>query len=316
MKHYVLLAAFIFFSQLARSQSVGVGTTTPDNSAQLDITSTTKGVLVPRMNSSQISLIPSPATGLMVYQTNGITGFYYNSGNPASPVWKRVGDTQYPTSPFNNQSYYIAGVQPFVVPAGVTAIYFEILSGGGGSGGTYLNGAASYGGGGGGGGCFASGYILTTPGETLTLTIGDKGTNGSDGNPTATDGAAGQTTSIANTGGILISCAGGAGGKGGAASLVGNGGSGGYVSAYNSGSVLKTSQTGFGGISGYSGNSIYYLKGDGGYAAKMGEYNTLGSFTTGTGSVGSYNSTVIKPIYGVGGGCANIARNGYVVLYW
>jgi hypothetical protein len=313
MRQYLFLVIYFFCSLAGRSQSVGVGTTTPDNSAQLDITSSTKGILIPRMNSSQISLIPSPATGLMVYQINGISGFYYNSGIPTAPVWKRVGDLQYPTSPFNNQPYYTAGVQPFIVPAGVTAIYFEILSGGGGSGGTYLNGAASFGGG---GGCFAAGYILTTPGETLTLTIGDKGANGSDGNPTGTDGTNGQTTSIANSGGTLIACSGGAGGKGAAASVVGAGGAGGSVTVYNTGSVLKTSQGGLGGTSGYGGNSIFYLKGDGGYATKMGEYNALSNFTTGSGAANSPNSIVVKPLYGVGGGCANNARNGYIVLYW
>jgi hypothetical protein len=50
----------------------------------LDITSTTGGLLVPRMTEDQRNIINSPsnpATGLMVYQTDGATGFYYYNGS-------------------------------------------------------------------------------------------------------------------------------------------------------------------------------------------------------------------------------------------
>jgi len=52
-----------------------------NNSAMLDITSTTAGLLIPRMISSERTTIPSPATGLLVYQTDGLTGFYYYNGS-------------------------------------------------------------------------------------------------------------------------------------------------------------------------------------------------------------------------------------------
>jgi hypothetical protein len=55
----------------------GIGTTTPHASAKLDVTSTDKGFLPPRMTSSQRTSIPSPASGLMVYQTDGTAGLYY-----------------------------------------------------------------------------------------------------------------------------------------------------------------------------------------------------------------------------------------------
>ena len=60
---------------------VGVGTTTPDASSALDITSTTKGLLIPRMTETQRDAISSPATGLMIYQTDGTAGFYYYNGS-------------------------------------------------------------------------------------------------------------------------------------------------------------------------------------------------------------------------------------------
>jgi hypothetical protein len=45
---------------------------------------------------AQRNLIASPATGLMVYQTDNTQGFYYNSGTPAAPSWLRMGDLMLP----------------------------------------------------------------------------------------------------------------------------------------------------------------------------------------------------------------------------
>ncbi len=50
--------------------SMGLGTSTPDASALLDLTSTTKGLLAPRMTSAERGSIPSPAVGLVVYDTD------------------------------------------------------------------------------------------------------------------------------------------------------------------------------------------------------------------------------------------------------
>ena len=44
---------------------VGINTTTPDASAALDITSTTSGLLIPKMTEVQKNAITSPATGLL-----------------------------------------------------------------------------------------------------------------------------------------------------------------------------------------------------------------------------------------------------------
>jgi uncharacterized protein (TIGR02145 family) len=103
MKKLLLFAALLV-SALSFSQ-VGIGTTTPDDSAQLDVTSTTKGLLPPRLTYAQKTAISSPAAGLIVWCTNcgtngeaqvfngttwtnisGTTASFGNPGAPTSPV--------------------------------------------------------------------------------------------------------------------------------------------------------------------------------------------------------------------------------------
>ncbi len=67
--NFLMLAIAILLSARIQAQ-VGIGTQTPDNSAALDITSTSKGFLPPRMVKVQMSSIPNPAVGLMVYCTD------------------------------------------------------------------------------------------------------------------------------------------------------------------------------------------------------------------------------------------------------
>ncbi len=76
--------------------AAGVGTITPDASSLLEIKSTTKGLLMPRMTLVQRNAIISPATGLMIYQTNSTPGFYYYSGSAWTAVkpkaWNLTGN--------------------------------------------------------------------------------------------------------------------------------------------------------------------------------------------------------------------------------
>jgi hypothetical protein len=57
--------------------SVGIGTVTPNASSVLDITSTTQGMLTPRMTTAQRTAIASPADGLMATDLKAF--HYYNS---------------------------------------------------------------------------------------------------------------------------------------------------------------------------------------------------------------------------------------------
>ena len=80
MKTKILTALVFIILAFTVNAQVGVGIVSPDNSAMLDVTSTTKGLLTPRMTANQRTAIGSPATGLIVYQTDGTSGFYYYTG--------------------------------------------------------------------------------------------------------------------------------------------------------------------------------------------------------------------------------------------
>jgi hypothetical protein len=60
---------------------VGIGTSTPAASAILDVTSTTQGVLFPRMTTTQKLAIGSPAAGLQVYDTTLNQMSYFNGSS-------------------------------------------------------------------------------------------------------------------------------------------------------------------------------------------------------------------------------------------
>ena len=96
--------------------SVGVGTPTPDATAALEVASTTKGFLVPRMTASERNLITAPATGLLIYQTDNTPGFYYNSGTPSAKSWSGP----FGTSTANGTVTSVTGTGPLTVTAGTS----------------------------------------------------------------------------------------------------------------------------------------------------------------------------------------------------
>jgi len=89
MLRNLLLIAFFVIPFHLLSQT-GIGTTTPHASAKLEVASTDKGVLIPRMTESQRDAIVSPANGLLIYQTDSLPGFYVNRGASGVKDWIRV----------------------------------------------------------------------------------------------------------------------------------------------------------------------------------------------------------------------------------
>lgn len=90
----VILISFNSFSQNIAVNSTG---NNPDGSAMLDVASTNKGLLIPRISLSSLTdaaTIATPAHSLLVYNTNaalsGGIGFYYNSGTTGSPTWTKL----------------------------------------------------------------------------------------------------------------------------------------------------------------------------------------------------------------------------------
>lgn len=82
MKHLLaLLLASLSVYSLNAQQNVGIGTNSPNPSAQLDVVSINKGILIPRMTTLQRTSIPNPVQGLMVYETTSNSFYFYNGGS-------------------------------------------------------------------------------------------------------------------------------------------------------------------------------------------------------------------------------------------
>jgi hypothetical protein len=70
---------------LAQSVAINADSSAPDPSAILDLKSTVKGFLTPRMTQAQRNIIALPAIGLLIYQTDNTPGFYYYDGAAWTP---------------------------------------------------------------------------------------------------------------------------------------------------------------------------------------------------------------------------------------
>ncbi|MEO7313381.1 MAG: type VI secretion system tube protein Hcp [Chitinophagaceae bacterium] len=76
MKKLFILIVSLAGNYASRAQTVGIGTTTPDSKAILDIVSTNKGVLLPRINDT--ANVTNPVEGLIIYNKNTKTPYYYD----------------------------------------------------------------------------------------------------------------------------------------------------------------------------------------------------------------------------------------------
>ena len=120
LKRFLTMAGIVLISaassQVYAQNGVGINPTgaAADPSAALDVAATNKGVLVPRMTAAQMAGIATPATGLMVFQTDGTAGYYYYSGS----AWNMVGNM--PAGTTTGDMLYWNGSAWTGVPVGTT----------------------------------------------------------------------------------------------------------------------------------------------------------------------------------------------------
>lgn len=95
---------FIQLQKVNSDGSVGIGTLTPEASAQLDVVSTDKGVLIPRLTTEQRVGISAPATGLIVYDSGLNKFFYWNSA-----AWTEISTSVVANSNFAENDLTLSG---------------------------------------------------------------------------------------------------------------------------------------------------------------------------------------------------------------
>jgi hypothetical protein len=97
----LLISNGLCVAALSQTGSIGIGTINPDASAVLDIQTTSKGMLIPRMTTMQRNAIPTAATGLLVFD-NSTGSFWFKSStnwvelaDTMNSLWKRSGTNIY-----------------------------------------------------------------------------------------------------------------------------------------------------------------------------------------------------------------------------
>jgi len=84
LKYFLIGLALCFF--YSGYSQVGIGTRLPEESSILDVSSTNKGLLIPRLITSERDNIALPATGLIIFNTSE-NDVQFNVGTPEVPVW-------------------------------------------------------------------------------------------------------------------------------------------------------------------------------------------------------------------------------------
>lgn len=116
MNKIILLILVLVFNAI--TAQVGINTTTPDASSALDISSTTKGVLLPRIDN--IAQVTNPATGLVIFDTNKKC-ISQNTGTPSEPNWTCL-------SPYIAKFFYMPSVvfDTLIIASGQTKDLYSL----------------------------------------------------------------------------------------------------------------------------------------------------------------------------------------------
>ncbi len=113
----IFILAFLLAFTLQAQVGLNGDGSTPEPSAILDVKSTNKGFLVPRMTAAQRTAIISPATGLLVYQIDDEIGYWYNQGTGETPVWKHLSGDE----PDGSETKVTAGANITITGIGTSA---------------------------------------------------------------------------------------------------------------------------------------------------------------------------------------------------
>lgn len=101
MKNFIrgILVLIVVGLSVSTNAQMGIGTTSPHSSSILDLTSTSSGLLIPRMTNTQMNDITTPATGLIVYNTTNSCIYFYDGATwvstcaSASNYWTTAGNS-------------------------------------------------------------------------------------------------------------------------------------------------------------------------------------------------------------------------------
>jgi len=300
------------------AEGVLIGEGSIANSAAMEVRDASRGLLIPRMNTTQRNAIESPAEGLTIYNTSTrdiefYSASYWYAWELESVVEAPLVDAAHSV----NGTGKVGAIQQWVVPAGVEVIVIEAVGAVGGTafGNTGGLGAKMKGnftvtpgdiiqiavgqqglpdgagaGGGGGGGSFV--YNLTT--ATLLMVAGGGGGAGQVG-----DGA---NASLSQNGGTVVTSLGGTNGNGGnigSGTQSGGAGGGFLTDGAFGGSVDAGGKSWSNGLTG--GTAVSSYGEDGGFGAG-GAGNFAGGGGGGYSGGGSYFAAVWSTSYGGGGG--------------
>ncbi|MGG9971993.1 tail fiber domain-containing protein [Ferruginibacter sp. SUN002] len=128
MKKILLLLFITFSANVITQAQIGIGTNSPNPSSIVDISSTSKGLLIPRMTLSERAAV-TPVTGLLIYQTDNTPGFYFYNGSEWKSFQDNLGNHSM-TSNLITNSFNIArnpsvGVGIKMLDSGAVSIYTD-----------------------------------------------------------------------------------------------------------------------------------------------------------------------------------------------
>lgn len=125
-KHKQLLITLCFLFSIVSNAQIGIGTSSPDASSILDLSSTTKGLLLPRMTALQQTNLVSPAIGLTIFNTTSGQLETNKGDGLGGALWTGVSATTGVTAPLGTNNSQLATTE-FVLANSGNYIFKEAI---------------------------------------------------------------------------------------------------------------------------------------------------------------------------------------------